>query len=257
MGGPRKRKGSSTVAGVPAETLAGLEEGRLETATLAEALAIRMDRLLAAAVPALAGAGFDTSAGVVARMARAGELLRAGLPADALARLAGHRSDTVRGWVAFAYGQDESRSAAERIDRMRPFAADPHFGVREWAWMAVRGAIVAETETAIGLLTRWTADPDPRVRRFASEATRPRGVWSASIPRLRADPSPGLAILAPLRHDASRYVEDSVANWLNDAGKDNPGWLRGLLAVWESDGVASRLLRRAGRSLSSVPATSG
>lgn len=243
-----RRTGSTTRGGVPPDVLARLEDGTLATATLAEGLAVRMDRLLAAAVPALAGADFDVSAGIVARMARAGELLRA-LDGDALDALARHPSDTVRGWVAFAYGQDASRPPLERIARMRPFAADPHFGVREWAWLAVRGPIIAETDAALALLAGWTADPDPNVRRFASEATRPRGVWSPSIPLLRREPARGLPILGPLRRDPHRYVEDSVANWLNDAGKDDPAWLRGLLAAWEADGVAPRLLRRAARSL--------
>ncbi len=249
MAGAERRTGSTTVRGVPPQTLARLEDGSAESATLAEGLAIRMDRLLAAAVPALAGADFDLSLGIVARMARAGELLRTRLPPDELAALARHPSDTVRGWVAFAHGQDAARPPLERIAGMRTSAADPHFGVREWAWLAVRGAIIAETEGAVALLAAWTADPDPNVRRFASEATRPRGVWSPSIPLLRREPARGLPILGPLRRDPSRYVEDSVANWLNDAGKDDATWLRDLLAAWESEGVAPRLIRRAARSL--------
>ncbi len=240
--------GATTMRGVPPDVLARLEAGTAETRTLAEGLAVRMDRLLGAAIPALAGADLDVSLGIVGRMARAGELLRT-LPATELADLARHPSDTVRGWVAFAWGQDAARPPLERIAQMRALAADPHFGVREWAWLAVRGAVIAETDAAVALLAGWAAHPDPNVRRFASEATRPRGVWSPHVPLLRREPARGLPILEPLRRDPTRYVEDSVANWLNDAGKDDPAWLRALLACWERDGAAPRLIRRAGRSL--------
>jgi 3-methyladenine DNA glycosylase AlkC len=248
-----KRKGANRMSAVQAETLAQLEAGTLETATLSEGLAINMRRLMASAFPALNIAEIDLNAGVVARMAQAGAVLRGRLSAEELLAASKHASDTVRCWVAFAIGQDERIPATERLAAMRRFAADPHFGVREWAWMAVRAIIVADPESAIRQLAPWTEEPDANLRRFASEATRPRGVWAASIPKLRREPELGLLILNPLRQDPTRYVEDSVANWLNDAGKDQPIWLRDLLDKWQKDGVASRLITRAGRSLKEPP----
>lgn len=237
------------MSAIPADILAALEDGTLETATLTEGLAIRMDRLMAAACPTLPVARMDGSAGVVARMAQAGALLRDGLSQAQRAQVSAHPSDTVRGWAAFAVGQDDALPLAARLDAIRIFAADAHFGVREWAWMAVRAIIVADPEASIAILAPWTVDPDPNVRRFASEATRPRGVWATSIPRLRREPGLGLPILEPLRRDPARYVEDSVANWLNDAGKDQPDWLRGVLDTWQREGVSARLITRAARSL--------
>lgn len=237
------------MSAVKPEVLAQLEAGRLETATLTEGLAINMGRLMQAAFPELASEQIDPAAGVVMRMAQAGAVLRVGLSAAERLKTICHPSDTVRGWAAFAIGQDDQQPSMQRLSAMRPFAADPHFGVREWAWMAVRAIIVSETEASVALLESWASDPDPNVRRFASEATRPRGVWAASVPLLRQTPEIGLAILEPLRFDPTRYVEDSVANWLNDAGKDRPDWLRTLLVTWQADGVSPRLVARAGRSL--------
>ncbi len=244
----KPRKGARTVASVDPDILAQLEAGTIETANLTEGLAIRMDKLLAAVAPQIPGDALDLSLGVVQRMAQAGALLRTHCSASDVTSLASHPSDTVRGWAAFSVGQDQDCPPLNRIDAIRPFAADPHFGVREWAWMAVRAIIVADPLGTITRLTPWTQDGDPNVRRFASEATRPRGVWAASIPLLRKEPEHALPILTPLRHDKERYVEDSVANWLNDAAKDRPDWVKVLLDQWAKDGVAARLITRAARS---------
>ncbi len=244
-----KRIGASKISALAPVVLEQLEAGTLETATLTEGLAIRMDVLMRAVAPSIPLDQFDMNAGVVARMANAGMLFREHLSAKALEEMGRHPSDTVRGWAAFAIGQNTYLSGQERIAAMRPFAADGHFGVREWAWMAVRAIMVADTEMAIKALSPWALDTDPNIRRFASEATRPRGVWAASIPLLRASPELGLPILSALRFDPTRYVEDSVANWLNDAGKDKSEWLIALLHKWSNEGVSSRLISRAGRSL--------
>jgi 3-methyladenine DNA glycosylase AlkC len=238
------RKGARTVATVLPDILNALEAGTMETANLTEGLAINMRLLLAAVAPGVPIDALDLELGVVQRMAQAGAMIRAH-EID----LADHPSDTVRGWAAFAVGQDGGRDPIERLEAIRPFAADPHFGVREWAWMAVRAIIVAKPLAAIAHFTPWVSDPDPNIRRFASEATRPRGVWAASIPLLRKEPERALPLLMPIRHDPHRYVADSLANWLNDAAKDRPDWVRALLREWAADGVAARTIKRAGRSL--------
>jgi 3-methyladenine DNA glycosylase AlkC len=146
--------------------------------------------------------------------------------------LAAHTSDIVRCWACYFVGGAPEMSLAQRLEQIRPFAADPHFGVREISWLVLRPAIAGELVPAIELLQAWTSDPDENIRRFASEITRPRGVWCAHIEALKRDPELGLPILLPLYSDPSRYVQNSVANWLNDASKTRPDFVQNLCAQW-------------------------
>jgi len=247
-------KGASRIADIPAEWLAKLNAGEVESCTLAESLAIDFSLLLTAVDPRLKphAARVDPSLGITRRMPLAAKVCLDVLGQDSTLRLAYHSSDTVRGMACFAIALS-TRGIDAQLDAIRPLAGDTHFGVREWAWMAIRPTIAAELDRALSLLARWTGDAHEGVRRFASESTRPRGVWCASIKRLREEPSLGLTILEPLRADPSRYVQNSVANWLNDASKDQPEWVRSICRSWErasgSDATAY-IVRRATRTLS-------
>jgi 3-methyladenine DNA glycosylase AlkC len=210
--------------------------------TLTDILKLDFKRLLKEV--GVRGARIDPADGITRRMARAAALL----PLERFEELGAHPNDTVRGWAAYVLAAAPGLDLESRLDRMKPLAADPHFAVREWAWLAVREEIARDIRESIHLLTPWTCDPSPNVRRFASEATRPRGVWCAHIEELRRRPELGLPILEPLRFDRSRYVENSVANWLNDASKTRPDWVRKICAAWEED--APYIARRASRSIS-------
>lgn len=244
------RKGARSRADIDPAVLAELNAGTAETLTLPECLAVDMAALMRATCPELDAAPLAAAAdlGVTRRMAVAAQLAVDGLGGAAVVRLAVHGSDTVRGWAAYAVGLMPHLTLAERLVMIRPLADDPHFGVREWAWLGIRAHVVAAPQAALTLLAPWTAEPSPFLRRFASEATRPRGVWCSHIGTLRADPTPGMAVLEPLKADAERYVQDSVANWLNDAAKDHPDWVREVCARWTGQAVPY-VLKRAQRNL--------
>jgi 3-methyladenine DNA glycosylase AlkC len=117
----------------------------------------------------------------------------------------------------------------------------------------VRDAVIGSLDEAVMLLQPWVLDADPNIRRFASELTRPRGVWCAQIEALKAEPWRALPLIEPLRADTSRYVQNSVANWLNDASKSQPEWVDGLCERWlaESETAETRYIaKRAMRTLS-------
>lgn len=246
------RKGARSRADIDPAVLVELNAGTAETMSLPESLAIDFAQLLAAVCPQaeVAPMAAAASEGVTRRMALAAQLAVSAWGDEAVARLSVHGSDTARGWAAYAIGQLSGIGLERRLALIRPLADDPHFGVREWAWLGIRAHVAAEPLAALEMLSAWTAEPSSFLRRFASEATRPRGVWCAHIGALRADPRPGLVVLEPLRADPERYVQDSVANWLNDAAKDHPDWVRGVGAGWSGGGKATAyIVKRAMRNL--------
>lgn len=152
-----------------------------------------------------------------------------------LGQLAAHPSDTVRGWMCYRVAAAPTRSFSTRLIAMQDFAADAHFGVREVAWMALRPHIIKQLPEALTALQSFAKNEDPNLRRFASEASRPRGVWCAHIPELKKDPALALPLLELLKNDPSRYVQDSLGNWLNDAAKNQPEFVRNTCAKWLAD----------------------
>jgi 3-methyladenine DNA glycosylase AlkC len=252
------RIGARRMSEIPPRVLAQLNRGEIESRTLVETLAVDFCRLLRTVAPRLPKPSTDTMAaarevGITKRMELAGRLLLSHYGPPGYFYLARHHSDTVRGWAAFLLSASPDFTLGERLHLIRALANDHNSGVREWAWLAMRPHVAANVELAIDLLEPWTVSVSPFQRRFASEATRPRGVWCSRIKRLVEKPELGLRILEPLRADPHRYVQDSVANWLNDAAKSQPVFVRGLCDRWRKEsanGATDRICRRAMRSLS-------
>lgn len=118
------------------------------------------------------------------------------------------------------------------------------------AEFSVRPFIERYPEKALAVLAGWTRDPSEHVRRLVSEGTRPRLPWAARLPAFQRDPAPVLALLELLKDDPSLYVRRSVANNLNDIGKDHPDVLVRTARAWMKGASAERewLVRHALRS---------
>ncbi len=190
--------------------------------------------------------------GITKRMALGGELALRDLGIDRVLSLRAHRADIVRGWASYAIGIVGGFALEERLEMIRPLADDGHSGVREWAWMGVRQRIANDLDVAIEALALWSQSLSANVRRFTSEATRPRGVWCAHIVELRREPDRAIGLLTPLRDDQSKYVQDSVANWLNDASKDRPEWVRDVCARWTKESRSTRTARIVKRAMRTI-----
>jgi 3-methyladenine DNA glycosylase AlkC len=260
------RTGAVRFSAIPAPVLQALHAGEVATVNLVEYMAVDV-RVLAPVVAAHIGLDpaderlLDTLAMLDAikplqrhnHVARAlYDMAQRHPQRDAVAtRLARHPSDVARCWAAF-WLQCAPTDLATQLERVRPFATDPHFGVREMAWSALRDAVIAELDQALALLQPWTQEADANLRRFASEVTRPRGVWCAQIEVLKAAPWRAHALLEALRADPSRYVQNSVANWLNDASKSQPQWVQTVCGCWERESPGkdtAYITRRALRTL--------
>lgn len=246
------------MADVDAATLARLNAGEIESVTLAEILSVDFAALLRTVSPRAAKqvpsplAGGEGGLGVTRRMEMVASALVGTHGHEAIDLCIGHPSDSVRGWAAYAIGHIDGLSLKKRLSLIRPLADDPNSGVREWAWIGLRPRVAADLDQALELLLPWTIARSANIRRYASEITRPRGVWCAHLDTLKRDPKPGLAILEPLNADPTKYVQDSVANWLNDASKSNPAWVQRVCAAWlrkSPTRETERICRRALRSI--------
>lgn len=260
-----RRKGARRISEIPPDVLEALNTGQTETVNLVEWLAVDRTALLQTVLPRLGlraairpalteiaklpkptPAKISPAVGVALLAALRGSANRDGL----FEKLATHRSDIVRSWAVYAVGFDDELKIAQKLAAVRRFAADSHFGIREEAWFAVRADIDREMDKAIRLLAQWTRDKDENIRRFASESTRPRGVWCKHIEALKLHPELGEPILEPLRSDPSKYVRNSVANWINDASKTRPDWAKEICSRWlkasqtkETEYIVNKALR--------------
>ncbi len=119
------------------------------------------------------------------------------------------------------------------------------------AEFSVRAFIEKYPDACLQRLHDWTKDPSEHVRRLVSEGTRPRLPWASRLREFQRDPSPVIALLDKLKDDSSLYVRRSVANNLNDIGKDHPQILIDVCRRWLPDAPKERkwLINHALRSL--------
>jgi len=100
------------------------------------------------------------------------------------------------------------------------------------AEFAIRRFLIADLDRSLAVIQHWTSSPDEHVRRLASEGTRAFLPWAVRVSALLAAPSSTTTILDALRSDDSEYVRRSVANHLNDLGRQSPGIAVDLAAGW-------------------------
>lgn len=139
------------------------------------------------------------------------------------------------------YGQQHFERSLKALEVLT------RFGSSEFA---IRHFLVADFDRTINVMRGWADDENEHVRRLASEGSRPRLPWSFQLKNLIADPSPTGPILEALKADPSLYVRKSVANHLNDIGKDHPDRLVERVSNWNrSDRHTAWIVRHALRSL--------
>jgi len=118
------------------------------------------------------------------------------------------------------------------------------------AEFSIRPFLERYPEQTLTRLRAWAHDPDVHVRRLVSEGTRPRLPWAPRLRAFQKDPRPVLELLELLKDDPELYVRRSVANNLNDIGKDHPELLADTCRRWLEGASMERqwLVRHATRS---------
>lgn len=167
-------------------------------------------------------------------------------------KLSAHLSDSIRCYAPYFRSLDNKLSITEKLDQSKKLIVDTHFGVREVVWMALRPEIDENLEKSIKILSSWTKSENENIRRFTTESTRPRGVWCKHIERLKENPEMALPILENLKSDNSKYVQDSVGNWLNDASKSKPNFVIELCKEWIKKSPTKeteKIIKRARRTI--------
>ncbi len=108
------------------------------------------------------------------------------------------------------------------------------------AEFSIRPFLVRHRDATLKRLAQWVRDDSPHVRRLVSEGTRPRLPWAPRLREFQQDPRPVLALLEHLKDDPEPYVRRSVANNLNDIGKDHPALLVDTARRWLQDAGPER-----------------
>ncbi|KZX10768.1 DNA alkylation repair protein [Methanobrevibacter curvatus] len=259
----KNRKGARNLEDVPPEIKELLNQGKISAVNLMESLSIENLKLfknvfkeigaeeyIGPVIKTLDNLGSKTNfkSSIAIGKILSNEIAKNN-DTKILELLSNHGSDTVRSWATYIIGFNENLSISDKLRSIKPFAADEHFGVRETAWLSVRESIINNLEDSIAILSSWAEDENFNIRRFASESTRPRGVWTKHIKKLKESPELALAIIEPLKSDNEKYVQDSVGNWLNDASKSQGEWVIAICKKWLEESPTKQTKRITDRGL--------
>jgi len=121
------------------------------------------------------------------------------------------------------YGMEHYQSSVSAMEYITQFTSCEY---------AVRPFLLNYECRMMKQMLSWSLHENHKVRRLASEGTRPRLPWGKAVPALKKDPAPVLPILQNLKNDPSEFVRHSVANNLNDISKDHPSIVRDIANKW-------------------------
>ena len=120
------------------------------------------------------------------------------------------------------------------------FLAMEEITKRNTAEYTIRPYIHQHYERTLEQMYSWSKHENFHLRRLACEGLRPRLPWAKKLDRFIEDPSPVIPVLQSLKDDSSKYVQNSVANHINDLLKDNEAMAIELLQSWTHDASPSR-----------------
>lgn len=122
------------------------------------------------------------------------------------------------------YGLEDYENSVKAIEFVTQFVS---------CEFAVRPFLLKYGAKMMNQMQQWALHESHKVRRLASEGSRPRLPWAMAIPALKKDPTPCILLLEILKNDPSEWVRRSVANHLNDISKDHPDLVLKVANAWK------------------------
>jgi 3-methyladenine DNA glycosylase AlkC len=145
------------------------------------------------------------------------------------------------GMAAFYYGPHTHFVSEFGLDDFEiSMEAQYELTHRFTAEFSIRPFLEHHPEATLARFRQWATDDSAHVRRLVSEGSRPRLPWASRLRAFQTDPSPVLELLELLKDDPELYVRRSVANNLNDIGKDHPDILVEVAQRWLRDATEER-----------------
>lgn len=152
-----------------------------------------------------------------------------------------HEHQANGGMAAFLYMPHLFFVARHGLDHFEDSMRAQHALTQRFtAEYSIRAFLEKHPEATLARLREWTGDASQHVRRLVSEGTRPRLPWAPRLRAFQKDPRPVLELLELLKDDPELYVRRSVANNLNDIGKDHPALLTAVAKRWLRGASADR-----------------
>jgi 3-methyladenine DNA glycosylase AlkC len=152
---------------------------------------------------------------------------------DVLLASASQPRDSTGGMASFIFMPHLFFVARHGLDHFEDSMRAQHALTQRFtAEYSIRAFLEKHPEATLARLRQWATDPSPHVRRLVSEGTRPRLPWAPRLRAFQKNPRPVLELLELLKDDPELYVRRSVANNLNDIGKDHPALLASVAKRW-------------------------
>jgi HEAT repeat protein len=149
--------------------------------------------------------------------------------------------------AAYLFGKLSAKSKASLAFLRRQVSRDEDWRVQEILAQAFDQYCKAGGyEKTLPVIEDWLLDPNPNVRRAASEGLR---IWTGR-PYFREHPEQAVRMLSRLRADESEYVRKSAGNALRDISRRHADLIREELQGWDvSDSKVRQTHKLAGRFL--------
>lgn len=173
--------------------------------------------------------------------------------ANSIAQLARYPEPKIRFYIPGLWARWGAEKPQAALGAILPLAADDDFRVLESSQaFGIRPFAQQLGPAILDLLEPWFRHEDPRVRRAAITAVRPRGFWVKNLEWAVEQPGYLVPILESFRDEDDRFPANAVANCCNDISRRQPLLALSLLGRWLQEGQGAQTEHMARKGLRSL-----